>query len=78
LFGIATSGVVLSTLLEASDDDFRLVVINNCFADLDLNLHDCLIDRFFPSRSGALGSRIGGEFLNKSRGFHNQEPAAQK
>jgi len=25
LFGIATKGVVLSTLLEASDDDFRLV-----------------------------------------------------
>jgi nicotinamidase-related amidase len=30
LFGIATSGVVLSTLLQASDADYRLVVIADC------------------------------------------------
>ena len=30
LFGIATSGVVLSTLLQASDADYRLVVISDC------------------------------------------------
>ena len=67
LSGIATSGVVLSTLLEASDVDFRLAVIKDCCADLDPDLHDYLINRFIPSRSGALGSRIGGEFLSKSR-----------
>jgi len=39
LFGIATSGVVLSTLLEASDADYRLVVIEDCCADLDAELH---------------------------------------
>ena len=33
LYGIATSGDVLSTLLEASDADFRLVVIKDCCAD---------------------------------------------
>src|SRR6266581_4975807 len=33
LFGIATSGVVLSTLLEAVDADFRLAVIKDCCAD---------------------------------------------
>ena len=54
LFGIATSGVVLSTLLEASDEDFRLAVIKDCCADLDSNLHDCLINRFFPSRATVL------------------------
>src|SRR5579863_9442193 len=43
LYGIATSGVVLSTLLEASDADFRLAVIKDCCADLDLELHDTLI-----------------------------------
>src|SRR6185369_9723834 len=30
LFGIATSGVVLSTLLDASDQDYRLFVIKDC------------------------------------------------
>jgi nicotinamidase-related amidase len=54
LFGIATSGVVLSTLLEASDADFRLAVIRDCCADLDAGLHDALIERFFPSRAMVL------------------------
>jgi nicotinamidase-related amidase len=51
LFGIATSGVVLSTLLEASDADYRLVVIKDCCADLDPEVHACLIDKVFPRRA---------------------------
>jgi nicotinamidase-related amidase len=50
LYGIATSGVVLSTLIEAADADYRLAVIGDCCADLDTALHDCLIQRFFPTR----------------------------
>jgi nicotinamidase-related amidase len=50
LYGIATSGVVLSTLVEAADADFRVAVIGDCCADLDSALHDCLIQRFFPTR----------------------------
>jgi len=57
LFGIATSVVVLSTLLDASDDDFRLAVIKDCCADLDSTLHDCLINKFFPSRAAVLTVR---------------------
>jgi len=63
LFGIATSGVVLSTLLEASDADFRLAVIKDCCTDLDPQLHDCLIDKFFPSRASVLSAR---EFIEGS------------
>jgi nicotinamidase-related amidase len=48
LFGIATSGVVLSTLLHASDADYRLFVIKDCCADLDSELHTCLVDKMFP------------------------------
>ena len=48
LFGIATSGVVLSTLLHAIDADYRLVVIKDCCADLDKELHACLLDKLFP------------------------------
>ena len=50
LYGIATSGVVLSSLIEASDADYRLAVIGDCCADLDAALHDCLVQRFFPTR----------------------------
>ena len=56
LFGIATSGVVLSPLLEASDADFRLAVISDCCADLDVSLHEALIQRLFPSRATVLTS----------------------
>ncbi len=56
LYGIATSGVVLSTLVEAVDADYRVVVIGDCCADLDLALHDCLIQRLFPTRGSVLSS----------------------
>jgi nicotinamidase-related amidase len=48
LAGIATSGVVLATFLQAFDADYRLIVVKDCCADLDLELHAALIDRFFP------------------------------
>jgi nicotinamidase-related amidase len=51
LFGIATSGVVLSTLLQASDADYRLVVIADCCADRDMELHVALLERLFPTRA---------------------------
>jgi nicotinamidase-related amidase len=51
LFGIATSGVVLSTLLEASDADYRLVVIRDCCVDGDAELHNNLIDKVFARRA---------------------------
>jgi nicotinamidase-related amidase len=56
LYGIATSGVVLSTLVEAADADYRLAVIGDCCADVDSALHDCLIQRFFPTRGSVLSS----------------------
>jgi nicotinamidase-related amidase len=51
LFGIATSGVVLSTLLHASDADYRLIVIKDCCADADPEVHACLLDKVFPRRA---------------------------
>ena len=64
LFGIATSGVVLSTLLEASDADFRLAVIKDCCADLDADLHDALLTRLFPQRATVLSAA---DFINLPR-----------
>jgi nicotinamidase-related amidase len=54
MFGIATSGVVLSTLLEAGDADYRVVVIDDCCADLDAELHSALLKRLFPKRAEVL------------------------
>jgi nicotinamidase-related amidase len=56
LFGISTSGVVLSALLEASDSDYRLAVIKDCCADLDADLHESLFAKLFPSRATVLSA----------------------
>ena len=51
LLGIATSGVVLSTLLHASDADYRLFVVKDCCTDRDFEVHACLTEKFFPQRA---------------------------
>lgn len=64
LFGIATSGVVLSTLVDAVDADYNVAVIKDCCTDLNSALHDCLISNFFPSRAAVLSAE---EFINSSQ-----------
>jgi nicotinamidase-related amidase len=64
LFGIATSGVVLSTFLHAFDADYRLAVIRDCCADLEQETHAYLVDNLFP-RNGTVLSSI--EFLEAAR-----------
>lgn len=50
MFGIATSGVVLSTLLHAVDADYRVLVIKDCCADAEPEVHKTLLNDFFPRR----------------------------
>jgi len=47
LLGIATSGVVLSTLLHAIDADYRVIVVKDCCADQDVEVHACLTEKIF-------------------------------
>lgn len=54
LLGIATGGVVLSTLLDASDADYKLAVVKDCCADQDPALHACLIEKVFPRRASVM------------------------
>lgn len=56
LLGIATSGVVLSTLVEAYDRDFQVVVIGDCCADLEPELHRALVEKLFPRRGTVMTS----------------------
>ncbi|HTB22640.1 MAG TPA: isochorismatase family cysteine hydrolase [bacterium] len=54
LAGISTSGVVLSTLRQAADMDFRLAVLRDACADPDLQVHACLMDKVFPRQAEVL------------------------
>lgn len=54
LFGISTSGVVLSTLRHAADADYRLVVVRDCCSDADPEVHACLLDKVFPRQAAVV------------------------
>lgn len=47
LAGIATSGVVLSTVRHAADADYRLAVVEDCCADRDAEVHRVLTEKVF-------------------------------
>jgi len=54
LTGIATSGVVLSTLREAADKDYRLSVLSDACADRDPEVHSVLLGKVFPRQAEVL------------------------
>ena len=56
LFGIATSGVVLSTLVEAVDMDYNVTVISDLCADMDAELHNALLTKYFSRRGDVITS----------------------
>jgi nicotinamidase-related amidase len=51
LTGIATSGVVLSTLRQAADLDFELTVLADCCLDSDPEVHRVLTEKVFPRQA---------------------------
>jgi nicotinamidase-related amidase len=51
LAGISTSGVVLSTVIEAADRDYRLYVLSDGTEDLDAETRDVLLGKVFPRRA---------------------------
>jgi len=56
LLGIATSGVVLSTLLDAVDADYRAIVVKDCCSDRDDEVHRVLVEKLFPQRGTVVTS----------------------
>jgi nicotinamidase-related amidase len=54
LTGIATSGVVLSTLREAADKDYQLTVLSDCCADADEEVHRVLTTKIFPRQADVI------------------------
>ncbi len=51
MFGVATSGVVLSTLRHAADADYRLIVLSDCCSDRDPEVHRVLLEKVFPRQA---------------------------
>jgi nicotinamidase-related amidase len=56
LAGIATSGVVLSTLRHAADADYRVVVVQDCCSDRDEDVHRVLMDKVFVRQAAVVQS----------------------
>ena len=51
LAGISTSGVVLSTVRDAADHDYRIVVVRDCCNDPRSEVHDVLVNDVFPRQA---------------------------
>jgi nicotinamidase-related amidase len=51
LAGISTSGVVLSTVRDASDRDYRVLVLSDASADPQADVHEFLTTRVFPAQA---------------------------
>ncbi|HZU85176.1 MAG TPA: isochorismatase family cysteine hydrolase [Polyangiaceae bacterium] len=56
LAGLATSGVVLSTVRHAADADYRLVVVEDCCGDRDAEVHRMLVEKVFPRQATVINS----------------------
>ncbi len=69
LAGIATSGVVLSTVRWAADMDYSIVVLSDVCADRDAEVNRVLMDKVFPWQATVVTS---GEFL-KALGASGKE-----
>jgi len=57
LAGIATSGAVLSTVREAADLDYGVVVLGDCCLDGDEEVHRVLVEKVFPRQARVLESK---------------------
>jgi nicotinamidase-related amidase len=56
LCGIATSGVVLSTLREAADRDYRCTVLADLCSDTDAEVHAVLTGKVFPRQARVMNA----------------------
>ena len=56
LCGIATSGVVLSTLRQAADLDFAITVLHDGCADADQEVHRVLTEKIFPRQAAVISA----------------------
>jgi nicotinamidase-related amidase len=58
LCGISTSGVVLSTVRQAADLDYRLTVIEDCCVDSDEEVHAVLTCKVFARQAYVVSPQV--------------------
>jgi nicotinamidase-related amidase len=56
LMGISTSGCVLSTVRWGADIDYKLIVVSDCCADGDEEVHRVLMEKLFPRQATVVDS----------------------
>ena len=61
LFGIATSGIVLSTLRAAADLDFRCTVVKDACFDADEEVHRVLTEKIFAAQANVITAAEWGQ-----------------
>jgi nicotinamidase-related amidase len=67
LAGVHTSGVVLSTVRHADDLDYRLIVVRDCCADPDAELHAMLLDIVIAKQAAVVTSaELAGALTGRS------------
>jgi nicotinamidase-related amidase len=71
LFGISTSGVVLSTVRWAADMDYKLSVISDACADRDAEVQRVLMDKVFPWQATVVSTQ---EFLKALSALDDKRP----
>lgn len=60
LMGLRTSGCVLTTVRWAADIDYKLIVLSDCCADAEDDVHQILMEKVFPRQASVVTSQ---EFL---------------
>jgi nicotinamidase-related amidase len=63
LAGVHTSGVILATVCEAADPDYRLLVLQDCCADPNPAVHQTLVTNVFPRQTDVIDSQRLGALL---------------
>lgn len=67
LAGVSTSGVVLSTVIDAADRDYRVYVLSDGVADFDADVHDVLLNKVFGRRATVIDSAELHNMLTKAK-----------
>jgi nicotinamidase-related amidase len=65
LGGISTSGVVLSTVRDAADRDYRVVLLEDLCVDSDEEVHRVLFGKVFPRQADVIASDHLAELLSR-------------
>jgi nicotinamidase-related amidase len=65
LAGVQTSGVILSTVREAADRDYRLILLSDCISDPNRDVHEILINQILPRQAEIITSAdLDGQFAD--------------